>query len=354
VGKLRVAVLMGGLSSERAVSLSTGRMILESLDRQKYEAIPVDAALLSGSVQRSLPGSETQVAAIAEAERALARIGPLRSISDMTSSRDGRRVDLAIIALHGRFGEDGTIQGLLELLGIPYTGSGVLASALAMDKITSKRVLRHAGVNVPESVDILRRSDLAKRDILAEVRALGYPVMVKPNRQGSTIGMTKVESDRPAGAGGLLAAVEEAFKYDSQVLVEEFVPGTEITVGLLGNEEPQVLPIVEIVPAEGFYDYHAKYTPGATDEIVPARISEAVADRARKLAVIAHQALGCSGMSRVDMIVRPDQEVVVLELNTIPGMTPTSLLPTAARAAGIEFPELLDRLIQLALEEEQV
>ena len=354
--KLRVAVLMGGLSSERAVSLSTGRMILESLDKQKYEAIGVDAALFSGSVQRRLPGSEKEVAAIAEAEEALARIGPLRPVSELGSGRGRDRVDVAFIALHGRFGEDGTIQGMLELLGIPYTGSGVLASALAMDKIVSKRLLRQAGVTTPESVDIRRRSELKGRDIAGEVRALGYPVMVKPNRQGSTIGMTKVESE-----GELLSAIEEAFKYDSQVLIEEFVPGTEITVGLLGNDEPEVLPIVEIVPAKGFYDYEAKYTPGATDEIVPARISESAAARARELALAAHKALGCRGMSRVDMIVSGtpasqrlagDQDVMVLEVNTIPGMTPTSLLPTAAKAAGISFPELLDRLIRLALEEE--
>lgn len=345
--KLRVAVLMGGLSSERAVSFSTGRMILESLDTEKYDAFPVDAALFSGSVQPRLPGSETEVAAVAEAERALATTGPLRPVSDLGSTEDGRRVDVAFIALHGRFGEDGTIQGMLELLGIPYTGSGVLASALAMDKIVSKRVLRQAGVPMPDSVDIRRRSDLVTRDILAEVRILGYPVMVKPSRQGSTIGMAKAESE-----GELMPAIEEAFKYDSQVLIEEFVPGTEITVGLLGNDEPMALPIVEIVPAKGFYDYEAKYTPGATDEIVPARIPQAAAARAQELAVTAHRALGCRGMSRVDMIVRSEQDVVVLEVNTIPGMTPTSLLPTAARAAGVSFPELLDRLIQLALEEE--
>ncbi|MBI2843739.1 MAG: D-alanine--D-alanine ligase [Armatimonadetes bacterium] len=336
---------MGGLSSERAVSLSTGMMILESLNREKYDAMPIDAALFSGSGQRRLAVSSVEVAAITEAERKLAAIGPLRPVSDMTSS-DGR-VHVAFIALHGRYGEDGTVQGMLELLGIPYTGSGVLASALAMDKIVSKRLLRQVGVPMPESVDIVRRSEMRSRDIPAEVRDLGYPVMVKPNRQGSTIGMTKVKLE-----GELQAAIEEAFKYDSQILIEKFVAGTEITVGLLGNSNPQALPIVEIVPSKGFYDYEAKYTPGATEEIVPARISERAASRAGYLAVSVHDILGCRGMSRVDMIVRPDDEVVVLEINTIPGMTQTSLLPTAAKAAGIEFPELLDRLIELALEEE--
>lgn len=345
--RLKIAVLMGGLSSERAVSLSTGRMILDSLDPDKYDVMPVDAALFSGSALSSLPGSSDEVDAISDAEKALARVGPLRSISDMTPVGGGGRVDVAFIALHGKYGEDGTVQGMLELLGIPYTGSGVLASALAIDKIASKRVLRQAGVPVPGSVDITRRSEIKTRDIAGEVRPLGYPVMVKPSRQGSTIGMTRVDSE-----GNLLAAIEEALQYDSQVLVEEFVTGTEITVGVLGNSEPEVLPIVEIVPSQGFYDYIAKYTPGATEEIVPARISESTAAIAREMALTAHAALGCRGMSRTDMIVRSDADVVALEVNTIPGMTPTSLLPTAAKAAGIEFPKLLDRLIELALEEE--
>lgn len=345
--KLRVAVLMGGLSSERAVSLSTGRMILESLDKEKYEAIGVDAALFSGGARRMLPGSETEVAAVAEAKSAIAKIGPLRPASELASLDGGRPVDVAFIALHGRFGEDGTVQGMLELLGIPYTGSGVLASALAMDKIVSKRVMRAAGIKMPESIDLTSRADMKDRDLIAEVRRLGYPVMVKPNRGGSTIGMSKVESE-----GKLLAAVEEAFRYDSRVMIEEFVLGTEITVGLLGNSKPKLLPIIEIVPAKGFYDYEAKYTPGATDEIVPARISEKAAAQSKKLALLSHKTLGCRGMSRVDMIVDSNDDITVLEVNTIPGMTPTSLLPTAAKAAGIEFPALLDRLIQLALEEE--
>ncbi len=346
MNRLKVAVLMGGLSSERAVSLSTGRMILEALDKSKYDAFPVDGALIVGSTARKLPGGETAIPAIAEAEKALAKIGPLRSVADIAVPENGR-ADVAFIALHGRFGEDGTIQGMLELLGIPYTGSGVLASALAIDKIASKRVLADVGINVPRSVDIRRKSEMAARDIISEVRALGYPAMVKPSKQGSTIGMSKVEDE-----AALLSAVEKAFEYDTQVLVEQFTCGTEITVGLLGNDDPQVLPIVEIVPAKGLYDYEAKYTPGATEEIVPARISESAATKAREHALLAHRAISCRGMSRVDMIVTPDGEPVTLEVNTIPGMTPTSLLPTAAKAAGIEFPVLLDRLIELALLEE--
>lgn len=344
--KLRVAVFMGGLSSERAISLSTGRMILETLDRSKYEVVPVDAARITGSARPALKGSDTQVAAVSEAEKALAKVGPLLSVSEISSTKRNRP-DVAFIALHGRFGEDGTIQGLLELLGISYTGSGVLASALAMDKIMTKRILRAEGVLVPQSIDVNVRRDMSDRDLTAEAAALGYPLIVKPNRQGSTIGMTKVE-----GPEGLLAAVHDAFQYDSKVLIEKFLRGVEITVGVLGNDEPVTLPIIEIVPAKGFYDYEAKYTPGATEEICPARIPEPSANEARKLALASHKALGCRGMSRVDMIVA-DDGVYVLEINTIPGMTPTSLLPTAAKAAGMEFSQLLDRLIELALESEE-
>lgn len=343
--KLKVAVLMGGLSSERAISLSTGRMILEALDKSKYDVSAVDAAMITGSSRPVLKGSVTQITAVAEAERALAKVGPLLSVSQISES-NRNRPDVAFIALHGRFGEDGTIQGLLELLGIPYTGSGVLASALAMDKIMTKRLLRAEGIPVPQSIDIESRREALKRDLITETAVLDYPVIVKPNRQGSTIGMTKVEKPE-----NLAAAVEEAFAYDSKILIEKFLRGVEITVGLLGNEEPTALPIVEIVPVKGFYDYEAKYTPGATEEICPARITEAVAEEARRMAVASHKALGCRGMSRVD-IIAGDDGVYVLEINTIPGMTPTSLLPTAAKAAGIEFPQLLDRLIGFALESE--
>jgi len=345
--KLRIAVLMGGLSSERAISLSTGRMILDSLDRSKYEVEAIDAAMIPGGRRHPEPGSGRNIEAVAEAERAIQqKYGGLKSMERLMSN-GCECIDAAFIALHGRFGEDGTIQGMLELLGIPYTGSGVLASALAMDKIACKRVLKSAGVSVPDSIDLLTRAECQNPEIIAQAESLGYPLMVKPSRQGSTIGMSKVTS-----AGDLIAAVEEALKYDSQVLIERFVPGTEITVGVLGNRRPEPLPIIEIVPAKGFYDYEAKYNPGATEEIIPARISKAAEDKAIEAAIRSHKAIGCRGMSRVDLIVKTDDEVVVLEVNTIPGMTPTSLLPTAAKAAGIDFPELLDRLIKYALEDE--
>lgn len=304
MSRTKVAVLMGGTSAEREVSLSTGRQILGALDAGKYAVSPLDTS--------DIPAF---LAAL---------------------SRD--RPEVAVIALHGKGGEDGTLQGLLDLLGIRYTGSGVLASALAMDKAMSKRVLSAAGVRMPEDFVLKRGQRMRPGEML-------LPVIVKPNAQGSTIGMSIVRE-----ASEMDAATALAFEYDDTVLIEQFITGTEITVPILGNDTLEILPIVEIVPNGGFYDYKAKYTAGETDEIVPARVSDAVAQEARRIAKTCHQTLGCRGMSRTDMIVTDKDEIYTLEINTIPGMTPTSLLPRSAEAAGYSFSQLLDKLIALALE----
>lgn len=361
--KVRVAVLMGGFSSERSVSLTTGKGILESLDRDKYEAFGVDAAMLPGSTMRPLNGSVAEISTLEAASSALKSSDALASVQQISSEASGLRPDVVLIALHGKYGEDGTVQGMLELLGIPYTGSGVLASALAMDKSMAKKVLSADGIPVPESVDFICRDGEWDEDAVAEaVAKMGYPVIVKPSRQGSTIGMMKVNrSDE------LNSAIRQAGGYDSRILVEQFVTGMELTVGVLGNSEPFALPVIEIVPKGGFYDYEAKYAPGGSEHMIPARISEEATRRAREIALAAHKSLGCRGMSRTDIIYRPRSDsptpdsglrtsdpsdaMVVLEVNTIPGMTPTSLLPEAARAAGISFSELLDRIIGFALEE---
>jgi len=316
VRRLRVAVLMGGVSSEREVSLKTGRKIAEALDRERYEVVPLEIGRPQARSCGSPPGNE---------------LIPLLT--------DGRCPDVVFIALHGRYGEDGTVQGLLDLLGVPYTGSGVLASALALNKAVSKKLMLAEGIRTPPFVLVRDREEG-----LARASELPLPLVVKPNREGSTIGVTIVRQ-----ADQIASALEQAFMHDAEVLVEQYIEGTEITAGVLGNENPRVLPLVEIVPRSGFYDYESKYTPGATDEIVPARIPEARAREARDLALRAHKALGCRGMSRVDMICTPD-EVWVLEVNTIPGMTETSLLPRAAAAAGMSFGELVEELIRLAVE----
>lgn len=353
---------MGGISAERDVSLSTGKQILESLDPMKYDSFGVDAALLPGGRRQVLKSSSQEVGALSSVRESVGKEMALASVEQIAAANGSGRPDVVWIALHGRYGEDGTVQGMLELLGVPYTGSGVLASALAMDKAMAKKVMEADGICVPPSVDLICKNGCWDEDAVADaVAGMGYPVMVKPSRQGSTIGMMKVNEP-----GELNSAIREASHYDEQIIVEKFVEGIELTVGVLGNCEPFALPVVEIVPAKGFYDYEAKYTPGATEEIVPARISDETTAAAQKIAVAAHRSIGCRGMSRVDMICVPGGEsdapdpqlgtrdkLYVLEVNTIPGMTPTSLLPTAAAAAGISFSRLLDMIIEFALEEKE-
>jgi D-alanine-D-alanine ligase len=306
--KLTVALLSGGISSEREVSLNSGKQVLAALDAEKYDVISYDP-------KTDLP----------------------RLVAD------ARRIDTALIILHGPYGEDGTVQGLLDLLGIPYQGSGVLGSAVAMNKLTSKHLYQQAGLPVPAYV-ALKSVDAA--DTAGVAARLGLPVVVKPVQGGSSVGMSIVRSEKD-----LPDAVRKALDFDDTVIIETFIDGIEVTGGVIGNERPEALPLIEIIPDERheFFDYEAKYTAGLTQEICPARIDEPLAEKARTYAVMAHEALGCRGYSRTDMMLK-DGSLYVLETNTIPGMTATSLFPQAAAAAGLPFGQLLDRLIELSLE----
>lgn len=304
---LAIAVLMGGRSAEREVSLNTGEQVIAALSERGADAFPVDPADPSF-------------------------IDELRS----------RRPDVVFVCLHGRYGEDGTMQGLLELLGLPYVGSGVLASALAMDKVASKRMFAACGVPTPEYA-VVRRGEGWSEEAL--VAAVGTRCVVKPASEGSAIGVSIVHEP-----GELEAAIAAALEHDDVALVERFVEGVEVTVGVLGTAQPFALPTLEIVPEHEFYDYESKYVPGMSRHIIPARISEAARERCADLAVAAHRALGCRGVSRTDIVVEPSGAAWVLEVNTIPGMTRTSLLPDAARAAGIEFPDLCALLVGYALD----
>lgn len=306
--KPQVALLMGGRSAEREVSLNTGVQVADALSGRGWDVLAVDT------------GEPGFMQAIAHANPGV-----------------------VFICLHGRFGEDGTVQGLLELLDLPYTGSGVLASALAMDKVMCKHVFTCERIRTPEHVTLRSENGL---DLGAVTAALGEKVVVKPSSQGSSVGMTIVHD-----AAELPEAVTEAFLHDDVVLVERFVSGAEVTVGVLGNRDPIVLPTLEVVPQNEFYDYESKYVSGMSAHIIPARVSETAQAECQRLARAAHIALGCRGMSRADTIVTEDEVVYLLEVNTIPGMTQTSLFPDAARAAGIEFPELCERLVELALQE---
>lgn len=306
----RVAVLIGGNSSEREVSLLSGARVIQALNPKKYDAFIVDPAQLKHGE------------------------GLLDLFSDP-------KPEVAFIALHGGYGENGALQGLLELAGIPHTGSSVLASALAMNKHACKIVLQSAGLQTPKGL-------LVKRDLpysMEEIQnRLSLPLIVKPNEGGSTLGVTRVEDWET-----LPRAIVRALTYDEGALIEECIEGMEISVPIIGNRQPRALPAVEIVPMSGFYDFQAKYEPGATKEIVPARLNDTLTERAQQTALKAHSLIGCRGMSRVDMIVR-GEELFILEINTVPGLTETSLLPLSAQAAGIAFEELIEKLIDWALE----
>jgi len=306
--KIRLALLCGGKSAEREVSLAGGREVLKALDPRRYEVTTYDPADDLGRLIQDAPG-----------------------------------LDAAFILLHGRYGEDGTVQGLLDLIGLPYQGSGVLGSAIAMDKHLSKVLYSRAGLPTPAWIDIRQAPEPLVRDIVGH---LGLPLMVKPASQGSSVGMSKVLEETQ-----LKPAIDAALTWDSRVIVERFVSGREITGGVLGLEDPVPLPLVEIRPGDGyqFFDYDAKYKPGASVEICPAPVSEEITRKAQDLAVAAHKALQLQGYSRTDMILDADGGIHVLETNTIPGMTPTSLLPQAAQVAGISFSALLDALIDMAL-----
>lgn len=343
--QVHVAVLMGGPSPEREVSISTGRQIVAALDRIRYRILPVEITREGKWLPRpELAALPRPAGAIEDGPP-----DPAAPAGAMTHERfiEEERVDVAFIAMHGPYGEDGTMQGLLQLLGIPYTGSGVLASALAMDKLRSRQIFEWHRIPVPGCVsvtgDVWRDRSHVHREVAEH---LGYPCVVKPNAVGSSIGISLVRE--PAG---LDPAVEAAFSFGPLVLVEEHVAGTELTCGILDDPEtghPEALPVIEIVPHAEFYDYGAKYAQGGSDHLIPARVDPDVAARAQALALRAYQAVGCEGMGRVDMIARAS-DIVVLEVNTIPGMTATSLLPDAARAAGIPFADLLDRIIRSAL-----
>ncbi|MFZ5565213.1 MAG: D-alanine--D-alanine ligase family protein [Thermodesulfobacteriota bacterium] len=311
MSKLTVALICGGVSSERAVSLAGGQEILKALNPDRYRVLQYD---------------------------------PKTDLDRMV--REAGQIDTAFVNLHGLYGEDGTIQGVLDLLGIPYQCSGVLGSALAMNKLAAKRIYEQAGLQVPpyRVVSFRERGDLELLD--AHAKALGLPVVVKPACGGSSVGMSIVKT-----LAELARAVDKALAHDTVILLESYIRGRELTGGILGNTGLEALPIVEIIPGAQytFFDYEAKYTPGATSEICPAPIPESLAIKAQEYARRAHQALFCKGYSRTDMIAA-DGDLFVLETNTIPGMAPTSLLPLAARTAGISFDRLLDRLIDLSLE----
>jgi len=308
---MKIGVLIGVKSTEKEIAMKTAKNIISALKVKGYEfcEIPIDENIVE-NIKRE-------------------------------------KIDVAIISAHGLYGEDGTIQGLLELLGIPYVGSGVLASALALNKVMAKKIFLFHKIPTPKWIEISKK-DMETKDlekILENIKELKNPWIVKPSNQGSTIGLSVANNKDE-----LIKALEYAFKFDQYILIEEFIKGKEITASIYDVENTICLPLIEIIPKTGFYDYQTKYTPGLSEHIIPARLSEETYKKAQELGVLAHQALGCRHLSRVDMIVEEDtQNIYVLEVNTIPGMTETSLYPESAKAFGIEFPDLIDSFIKSAL-----
>lgn len=307
----KIVVLMGGPSAERDVSLNTGNAILAALQERGYDAVGLDL-------------------------RPHTLFDDLRELG----------CDIVFNAVHGRFGEDGVVQGALDLLGIAYTGSGLLSNAVAMDKAMSKRIFIAEAIPTPKSKIYLPedRCETLMQEIIAE---FGVPVVVKAASQGSSIGVTIVEEEAQ-----LAAAIDEAFRYSNEMLVEEFIVGRELTVAVWGKEQKEALPVIEIVPHSGKYDYQSKYTKGATDYIVPAQISPAETKLVQEVGLKAFKALGCAGIARVDVMLGMDGVPYVLEVNNVPGMTATSLVPKAAQAAGIGFGELCERLLMMSEKKE--
>ena len=307
--KLNIALLSGGISSEREVSLNSGDQVFEALDKEKYN---------------------------------VTRYDPKTDLPRLVENAAG--IDAAVIILHGPYGEDGTIQGLLDLLNIPYQGSGVLGSSLAMNKLASKQMYKQAGI--PSPAYLVAGPDDGKNGD-QWIEQLGLPLVIKPVEGGSSIGITIVKTREE-----LTGATRAAFEQDSTILIEQYIDGIELTGGVVGNQNLEAFPIIEIVPDEKYeyFDYTAKYTAGATREICPARIDDELTRKAQSYAKMSHKALFCRGYSRTDMILKGD-DIYVLETNTIPGMTATSLLPQAAAAAGLSFTRLMDKLIELSLEE---
>ncbi len=330
---MKVTVLTGGTSAERDVALASAVQVVSALRRRGHEVAVVDTArgYIPERDEPQLLHAAVGVAPPAPAElKALERGILLSGIGSLPAVREA---DVVFLALHGGWGEDGTIQTVLEVMGVPYTGSGPLGSGLAMDKDVAKHLFRQAGVPT---------ADWLMAPVSAEEagRRLGWPVVVKPSKQGSTVGLTVVKDSRD-----FAAAVQEAARFDDEVMVEAFIPGRELTVGVLDGE---ALAVGEIIPRHEIFDYECKYTPGMSEEIFPAELPAEVAGRCRALGLAAHRALKLGGYSRVDFRLTPAGDLFCLEVNTLPGMTATSLLPQSAGAVGIEFPELCERICRAA------
>lgn len=307
---VKIAVLYGGVSKEREVSISSSKGIMEALKQNGHDVIGIDF-----------------------------HPNQLDEIINL-------QVDIVFIGLHGKFGEDGSIQGLLDMLNIPYVGSGVMASALAMDKFKAKQLFQTENIPVAKGNKYRMTKQTNIETIIDDIHAhFTVPFVIKPNREGSTLGLTIVIEQAQTKA-----AIEKAIKSDEFILVEQFIKGKELTVPVMGKiNEEQALPIIEIIPKNELYDYESKYAAGGSEHIIPARISEELTEKIKQYAITAHQVLGCETYSRADFLLSDDGIPYILEVNTLPGMTPTSLFPDSAKEAKISYAEMIENFIQLTV-----
>jgi D-alanine-D-alanine ligase len=344
VKKIRVAVIAGGFSSEREVSLKSGAQMRKGLDPKKYQPRLIEIT----KEGRWLLAAPSAARKSAKPLRSLTLLNPERGIT----KRDFENIDVALIGLHGKFGEDGKIQSLLELIGLPYTGSGVLASALAMDKVKTMELAALAGIRVPKFIAVAKPSSRTHSALLKNIRVrirmeIGYPLVVKPNESGSSVGVSIIHSERE-----LPEALRATFAEDATAIIQQYIRGRELTCGVMGNTRQTkllALPPIEIIPGEAFFDYEAKYNSPKTQEICPADIPKKVGRDIQDLSKRVHALLGCDGLTRSDFILDKKNRLYFLEINTIPGMTEASLCPKEAKALGWSFGEFLDKIIGLAV-----
>lgn len=349
--KINVGVIFGGRSGEHEVSLKSAKEVMTNLDPEKYNIIPI-AITKTGKWLLGEKGADYMALNLSKAEKIGGVENPSQdlivaennsNLTDFSEGESDSKIDVILPIGHGSFMEDGKLQGMLDMLGVPYVFSGTLASALAMNKQKTKLVAKSAGLKVAKEVSVFKNKKYNQAKI---IQKLGLPIVVKPIESGSSVGMSIVRE-----AENLDQAIEKAFEYSKEVMLEEFVKGREFTVAVLGNEHPKALPVVEIIPKiADFFSYEAKYQTGGSEEICPADIPEEIRKKMQKYALKIFKALGCRDLARADFIWNDqDSKLYFLEINTIPGMTSASLAPKAAKAAGFTFPEFLDKIIQSAI-----
>jgi len=352
--KVKLGLLYGGKSAEHNVSLQTAKAVIKALDHEKYEIHPIyiteNGEWIRGS-ELNGPIEDVRQLRLQEGGASISPVSLNKELFPISQTEGSNEsFDVVFPLLHGPNGEDGTVQGLLELMNIPYVGNGVLASAAGMDKVMMKNVFSQAGIAQPNYVSFVRSEwELAPDQTYERVEeVLGYPCFVKPANLGSSVGISKCK-DRAS----LVLAFEEAFAYDRKVIIEEGIIGREVEIGVLGNDNPECSVVGEIVPKTEFYDYKAKYEDGDTGLVIPADITEEEYAQIKEVAIKAFKALDCSGLVRADFFLKENGELLMNEVNTMPGFTPFSMFPLLWQEAGVSYPELIERLVTLAMERHQ-